>query len=202
MTGRTFRFVAWILAWLGRERVDISTGTDEGNPYLTRWTLLGRRTEGRTRLFLHYFHRSDYARAFHDHPWPFVSLILWPGYFENTPFEIVPAAIEVWSAPAGTPFPGVHDTPSSGWARVATARASHVRRWYGPLSILSRPAEWKHWVEIPKGAHCWTLVWTGEKTRSWGFHCHEGNTPGQSGRYVPWREFVEREQAGKDGCGA
>ena len=54
---------------------------DAESPYLTRWTLLQTRFGN---LYLHQFHRSD-ADTMHDHPWPFVSLILWRGYIEETP---------------------------------------------------------------------------------------------------------------------
>lgn len=91
MNTRTFRSVAWLLALFGRERFDIGSGS----PYLTRWTLLGQRMGGE----LHYFHRSDYARAYHDHPWPFVSLILWPGYFENTPRPFGEGNARRWYGP-------------------------------------------------------------------------------------------------------
>jgi len=36
-------------------------------------------------LCLHVFHSSDWTDDYHDHPWPFVSLILWRGYIEQTP---------------------------------------------------------------------------------------------------------------------
>jgi len=34
-------------------------------------------------VYLHHFMRSDYDRALHDHPWPFVALILKGGYIEE-----------------------------------------------------------------------------------------------------------------------
>lgn len=53
---------------------------DKDSPYLTRYTLI--------KLFgfqicLHIFHRSD-ADELHDHPWPFITLLLWRGYIEET----------------------------------------------------------------------------------------------------------------------
>ena len=48
--------------------------------YLTRWYLL--RTKPLA-VFLHWFRRSDEDRVLHDHPWPFITLILWRGYFEH-----------------------------------------------------------------------------------------------------------------------
>ena len=54
----------------------------EGTPYLTRWYLFRSK---RFRVFLHKFHRSDDDRALHDHPWPFVTILLsGRGYYEHT----------------------------------------------------------------------------------------------------------------------
>jgi hypothetical protein len=119
----------------------VITRQGDPTPYLTRWTLLGRRFEGDNRVFLHRFHRSDLDEL-HDHPWPFVSLILAGGYHEVT--------------------------PAAGWKN---GDGPTRRRWYGPGRILRRPADWIHRVEIPEGRECWTLVCVGTKVRSWGFWC-------------------------------
>jgi hypothetical protein len=55
-------------------------------PYLKRWYLLRRKSFA---FFLHRFHRSDEDRALHDHPWCFVTFILWRGYLEHTPRQNV-----------------------------------------------------------------------------------------------------------------
>jgi hypothetical protein len=144
-----------LLGWLRVERHDIGRlGLDK---YLTRWVLLGQRfgADGKGKVFLHWFHRGDAEPYFHDHPWPFWSLILWGGYWEHTP--------------AG-------------------------RRWCGPLSLLRRPAEWRHRVELPEGKRCWTLVWCGPRARSWGFWCHDKG-------FLPWRQHEANQAAGKPGCG-
>ena len=49
--------------------------------YMHRWIL---RTPWFT-LRLHHILRSDAGRDFHDHPFSFVSLILWGGYIEHRP---------------------------------------------------------------------------------------------------------------------
>lgn len=54
----------------------------ERKKYLTRWKLI--RTAPLA-VFLHYFHHSDEDRALHDHPWSFITIILWRGYIEHTP---------------------------------------------------------------------------------------------------------------------
>jgi hypothetical protein len=154
------RFIEWVLAHLGVERHEIGRlGLDK---YLTRWVLYGRRGKDGTRrngpgpkLFLHLFHRGDAEDYFHDHPWPFWSLILTGGYF-----EITPAGIE----------------------------------WCGPLRLLRRPAEWQHRVTLRPERRCWTLIWTGAKARTWGFHC-----PGRG--WINWREHEANQTAGLPGCG-
>ena len=50
-------------------------------PYAERWVL-------NLHLFsvrLHHFRRSDDARAFHDHPWFFVTLVLRGSYIDRSP---------------------------------------------------------------------------------------------------------------------
>lgn len=52
-----------------------------GRLYLTRWTVplpFGRA------VYVHRFHESD-VPVFHDHPWRFVSVVLWGGYREHRP---------------------------------------------------------------------------------------------------------------------
>lgn len=53
----------------------------EGVPYMRRWLL--RHPWGNVRL--HNIRRSDSDRALHDHPFDFVSLILWGAYVEHRP---------------------------------------------------------------------------------------------------------------------
>ena len=52
----------------------------DGTPLLTRWILFRCYWFG---VFFHTFHRSDHDRALHDHPWPFVTVILKNGYYEE-----------------------------------------------------------------------------------------------------------------------
>lgn len=49
------------------------------NPLLIRHMLIRCPLFG---IYLHEMLRSDYARALHDHPWPFVSVVLRGGYCE------------------------------------------------------------------------------------------------------------------------
>lgn len=48
-------------------------------PLMIRYTLFRCAALG---VYLHHFTRSDHDRALHDHPWPFVAIILLGGYTE------------------------------------------------------------------------------------------------------------------------
>ena len=52
-------------------------------PYLLRWFLLPHNKFAN--VYLHKFTGSDDPDAFHDHPWPFASLLLSGSYLEHTP---------------------------------------------------------------------------------------------------------------------
>lgn len=136
------------------------------SPYLTRWTLFGRRMEGTgSAVFLHQFHRGDWDDALHDHPWGFTSVILSGGYWE-------------WTA------------DKDGVLR---------RRWYGPGRVLTRPARWRHRVELLPGRHCWSLVFRGPKEKSWSFFCTVAGR--LTGKEVHWRSYVDAIETNSLGCG-
>ena len=72
-----------IRLWKSKTIFGCDARGDGDQPYLTRHSLL------KTKWFqvcVHVFHRSD-ADELHDHPFGFISLILWRGYIEETPTE-------------------------------------------------------------------------------------------------------------------
>ncbi|HAL41993.1 MAG TPA: hypothetical protein DCP57_06075, partial [Gammaproteobacteria bacterium] len=62
---------------------------DCGQPYLERWIIWCGIT-----LRLHRFHKGDDDRAFHDHPWWFITFPL-SSYMEHTPGQ-EPVVISSW----------------------------------------------------------------------------------------------------------
>ena len=61
------------------QRFDIMDPDGEGL-YLRRWYIVSTPWFG---IYLHHIYRHDLDRALHDHPWNFLSLILWGGYTEE-----------------------------------------------------------------------------------------------------------------------
>lgn len=89
---------------------------------------------------VHHILRSDDDRAFHDHPWSYLTVILRGGYFEVTP---------------------IYDRSG------LYMGAKH--EWIGAGSIRFRRAKTWHRLEIPEGSSAWTLFVTFKKQQAWGF---------------------------------
>lgn len=88
---------------------------------------------------------SDAGRDYHDHPWPYITIVLRGGYFEETPV--------------------FKDGIFSG-ASV---------KWHPPGSVLFRRAQSWHRLELPRGGHdmkrraCTTLFISFKYRQHWGF---------------------------------
>lgn len=111
----------------------------DGSPYLIRRSLT---LPFGYRLKLHHILRSDHDRHLHDHPWGFVSIVLWGGYYEE---------IEV-------PDPFMDDGVP--W---------RVQVWRRVGSIAVRRAKHKHRVILRRDRPAWTLILRGRRVREWGF---------------------------------
>ena len=129
--------------------------------YLNRYWL---RPYNRTGIAarIHQFVSSDVSRDLHNHPWPYVSVILRGGYWEETLCD-----------DASRRLPGSD--------LVMHGKQLHQRKWYGPGSVLVRGADHFHRVllDLDEGGleqPCWTLFLTGPKrddatddSSCWGF---------------------------------
>lgn len=143
-----------LLLW--EKEVITRSGDEKKLPYLARLTLI------RTPWFQVLFHKfliSD-DDCLHDHPWPFLSLILWGGYWEWCRYEDIPLRQQ-----EKLNFQYLE-------RRLALNGELQVKRRYNPGSLLYRPAEWRHRVEIDKPAY--SMVITFKKSRTWGFWTKAG----------------------------
>lgn len=123
---------------LGRYRLipDRRTGDD----YMHRYYLfLKNRKWFPFNFALHKIVKSD-DPIFHDHPWPYMTIILKGGYYEHTP---------------------IFDNDGKKFAEVS--------RWRGPGSIIIRGAKEYHWLELEENGSATTLFFMGPQLRDWGF---------------------------------
>lgn len=91
--------------------------------------------------YVHRFLRSDDDRALHDHPWPWMSILLDGEYLEHRPLQSNGAADQSQATP----------------------------RQAGSIAI-NTDASLAHRIELTTGNPV-TLFLTGYKTREWGFWC-------------------------------
>jgi hypothetical protein len=133
--------VQWARGWLsGKPHFII------GDRYLLRWYVIPRNPW--LNVYLHKFLHDDEDRALHDHPWWFLSIMVWGKYREIVPFP----------AHGKGHYHHVERSAPS----VAFRSAAHAHR-----VVLKRD-----YRDQPKP--CWTLVMTGRVTRDWGFLCPQG----------------------------
>lgn len=123
-----------------------------GEPYLIRWSILPG-------LKVHRILRADHDRDLHDHPWWFVSLVLWGWYEEEIPTTFT-----------------VNGSAGFGYApgdELYVSGQTHTRRirWFN-----RKPAVGRHRI-VKVSKHCWTLFINGPRVRQWGFHTEHGFVP-------------------------
>lgn len=106
------------------------------------WHIESSRLEN---AYIHRFIRSDEDRALHDHPWPWVTVLLDGSYWEHLPADP--------NDPAGP--------------------TKREKRSPGDI-VVRRDAARPHRIEIDEGRPVTTLFLTAEKTREWGFWCSQG----------------------------
>lgn len=140
--------------WSFFSRFDIRDETT-GELYLRRWYLLATPWFS---LLLHKIVTPDKDRDLHDHPWWFLSFMLWGGYDE---IRLLGRATD----PIGSTF--YYDTTIK------------RRCW---LSLAFRAATAAHRIISLRRAPTWTLLLTGPRRCSWGFHTAKG--------YIDWKVYL------------
>lgn len=109
------------------------------NPLLVRYVVFRCAAFG---IFVHHLMRSDHDRALHDHPWPFVSIVLRGGYCELHDQTLDGSTFCLWHGPGSV-----------------LVRPAEWRHRFG----LSRPA-WtlvivgrrqRRWGFFAPGGWCW-----------------------------------------------
>ncbi len=139
---------------------------EPGIPYLYRWNLLGIGKDSKYfSIKVHKIVKSD-EECLHDHPWPFMSIILKGGYKETTK----------WT-------PEVYNWRGDYFCHKNGCYTVH--KYFKAGDVLKRPAHWFHQLELIDNKPCWTLVLTFKKIKSWGFLTKNG--------FINWRNYNQNE---------
>lgn len=127
----------------------------DGQVYLDRWGIGHDRIGG---VLLHRMEAPDPGIDLHDHPWTFVSIVLWGGYTELR----------------------AEARLAQDFARLAEnspdcRRGTEVRRRLGSARMMR--LDECHTITRLHRRRCWTLVLKGPRRRSWGFYLPGGYMP-------------------------
>lgn len=139
---------------------------DGEEPYLTRWIICKFK---HFHLYLYKFHRSD-SDDLHDHPWDFISIVLWHGYIEET--FIKPPML--YTLKRKLIF-GIWDIDKAAYIPNWVSNAVTInmlltkkKRIY-PGQIIFRRARHAHRVELINNKPAYTLLINFGYVRQWGF---------------------------------
>jgi len=127
----------------------------DGLVYLNRWGLSHDRVGG---VLLHKMDAPDPGIDLHDHPWWFVSIILWGGYEEQR--------ANIRNAPTLARI--AEDQPP------CTRGVPERRRW---LSVRVMRLDECHTITELHRRVSWSLVIKGPRRRKWGFYLPSGYMP-------------------------
>lgn len=97
-------------------------------------------------VYLHHLCGADPGMDLHDHPFPFVTVVLWGGY---------------------------SDIQCDARLASKAAKIQERFRYWGRWSIHRMPLTIAHRIDAVK-PHTWTLVLRGRKSRDWGFYPPDG----------------------------
>lgn len=132
-------------SWAFMRRFDIRDEAT-GELYLRRWYLLSTPWFG---IYLHKILTPDKDRDLHDHPWAFLSMVLWGGYDEALGVNAM-------------------DSVMQGYRPFSVIRRRTV------FSIAHRHAHDAHRITRLHRSPTWTFLVVGKRRRSWGFYTANG----------------------------
>lgn len=136
-------------------------GVDEP-PLMIRYVIFRCAAFG---IYLHHFCRSDHDRALHDHPWPYVAIILKGGYWEVHDQDRAGQVVE-WRGPGSVLL-----RPAQWRHRIA-------------LPVFGFQDDGRQ-IQQPS----WSLVFVGRRAQRWGFFTPQGWCWWR--KYDPWKAICE-----------
>lgn len=135
-------------AWALLDRVDAPSIDDPNENHMTRWRIVATPWFG---LYIHRIATPDPRPTLHDHPWPFISLILRGGYIEDF---------------------GIRDHKAGPLTGITT------RSWRAGSIHRMRKTD-AHVITRLHRSLTWTLLVVGRRRPepSWGYWDYDGWTP-------------------------
>lgn len=136
-------------AWALLEKVDAPDYDEPDTNYMTRWRVISTPWLG---VYIHRLNKPDPRPTLHDHPWPFLSLVLRGGYCEEF---------------------------AAGSSDRASPVAERRERSWPAGSVHRMRKTDAHTITSLRRSPTWTLVLAGRRRSdpSWGYRDESGWTP-------------------------
>lgn len=132
------RETTWFEQYAESRPADFAVGPS-GNPYMLRWFVTPRGNEGG--VYLHRFLHDDEDRAFHDHPWDSISIILSGKMRELRP-DLPPRIISAGEVVIRkAPYPHRLEVIETGYTLFVMG--PRIREW----GFLCEDG-WRHWTRF------------------------------------------------------
>lgn len=131
-----------------------------GELHFRRWRLFDSPWFG---IYLHYIAKADEDKHPHDHPWPFVGIILWGGYVEmiwtviDTLTDTIRNDKQLWE----------------NWVKNDLSKSFRFS-YNDPGKIIFRRAKNQYHMISRIKKPTWTLVFHGPKRETWGYMTEAG----------------------------
>jgi hypothetical protein len=112
--------------------------------YMRRWKFMPERWPG---FRVHQILLPDTDRELHDHPFSFVSFVLWGGYWEERPSGLGYGTVRAWHGPGSLLFRRAEDLHRLDLKRPAwtfVLRGRYRREW----GFLTRDRGWVPWHQF------------------------------------------------------
>lgn len=144
-----------MLNWLVEKLIKFAKRTpythlyhEDGSVYMERFWLVPVDWKWPFAARIHWIATPDHDRHLHDHPWAFLSLILWGSYIEARPVTVQPC------------FEGEREV----------VNVKLRRRW----SLAFRHATDRHYIPAVSPGGVWTLFISFKFVQWWGFYTPMG----------------------------
>lgn len=154
-------------------KVEIFKDMPDGSKvvYLRRWYLI--RIPRLFSIRIHHILQPDTDRDPHDHPWPFLSILLKGSYVEKwaTREDYLIGLLESINKMRKEMVYQNYATNWNGWTRTIKRINVHTTKHIHQI------------IRFKKPGGVWTLFLTGREGRQWGFQTPDG--------WIPWPEYIE-----------
>lgn len=132
--------------WAIMERFEVPSFDDPDATYLTRWRIIETPWLS---LYLHRLGTPDSRPTLHDHPWPFLSLILRGGYDECRRYGAAPVSVRFFNAKRSTDVHWIsrlHRTPT--WTLMLVGRRNRTWGYVDPDGAWTEFDQHPHALEF------------------------------------------------------